>query len=119
MATRIRNVSASVLARLLERAKRTGDDYQALLSAFASERFLYRLSLSSAADRYVLKGAMLLRVWSDQPYRATRDLDLLRLGASEALDADIETICGVAVEDDGLVLDASRIRIESIRDEAR
>jgi hypothetical protein len=74
------NLPASVAARLLSRARQTGDDYQTLLTSFCFERFLYRLGVSSARARFVLKGAMLLRLWSDQPYRATRDLDLLRKG---------------------------------------
>ncbi|MBK7643663.1 MAG: nucleotidyl transferase AbiEii/AbiGii toxin family protein [Planctomycetes bacterium] len=74
------NLGASVAARLLERARRTGDEYQTLLSSFCFERFLYRLGASAVRERFVLKGAMLLRLWSDQPYRATRDLDLLRSG---------------------------------------
>jgi RNA-directed DNA polymerase len=74
------NLPASVAARLLNRAKQTGDVYQTLLTSFCFERFLYRLGKSEARERFVLKGAMLLRVWSEQPYRATRDLDLLRKG---------------------------------------
>jgi hypothetical protein len=61
------NLAASVAARLLNRAKQTGDDYQTLLTTFCFERFLYRLAASAVRDRFVLKGAMLLRVWSDQP----------------------------------------------------
>ena len=69
-----RNLPASVAARLLSRSKQTGEDFQALLTAFFCERFLYRLGVSAVHARFVLKGAMLLRVWSDRPYRATRDL---------------------------------------------
>jgi hypothetical protein len=76
----IRNLPSSVLARLLNLAKQTGDNYQVLLTKFVSERFLYRLGRSALRDRFVLKGAMLLRIWSAHPYRATRDLDLLRRG---------------------------------------
>lgn len=74
------NLAASVLARLLNRAKETGDDHQTLLTGYCLERFLYRLGASDCHGRFVLKGAMLLRLWSDRPYRATRDLDLLRRG---------------------------------------
>ena len=56
------NLPASVAARLLNRAKQTGDDYQTLFTAFCFERFLYRLGASDARERFVLKGAMLLRV---------------------------------------------------------
>jgi len=86
------NLPASVAARLLNRAKQTGDVYQTLLTSFCFERFLYRLGQSDVRERFVLKGAMLLRVWSDQPYRATRDLDLLRMGdgSFEAIRAEDE-----------------------------
>jgi len=87
----IRNVAASVLARLLTRAKKRGDDYNVLLTSYVAEQFLYRLGSSSLRDRFVLKGAMLLRVWSEHPYRTTRDLDLLRLGdgSADALRRDL------------------------------
>jgi hypothetical protein len=44
------------------------------------ERLLYRLSTSAYAERFVLKGAMLLTSWFADPHRATRDLDLLGFG---------------------------------------
>ncbi len=76
------NLGASVSTRLLNQAKQSGADYQSLLTTYCLERFLYRLGASTLSDRFVLKGAMLLRLWADQPYRATRDLDLLRRGDS-------------------------------------
>ena len=89
------NLPASVAARLLDRAKETGESHQTLLTSFCFERFLYRLGQSAVRDRFILKGAMLLRLWSDQPYRSTRDLDLLRNGdgSFEAIRADMQTIC--------------------------
>lgn len=114
-----RNLAASVAARLLNRSKQAGVDYETLLTSFCLERLLYRLGLSSVRDRFVLKGAMLLRLWSDQPYRATKDLDLLRGGdgAFEAIRADIETICSTEVEPDAVVFEPRSIRIEAIRAE--
>jgi hypothetical protein len=113
------NLAASVAARLLNRAKQSGDDYQTLLTGYCFERFLYRLGTSSVRDRFVLKGAMLLRVWSDRPYRATRDLDLLHLGdgSFDAIRDDIRTICATTVEPDAVVFDADAVRIETIRAE--
>ena len=113
------NLAASVAARLLNRAKQSGDDYQTLLTGYCFERFLYRLGTSSVRDRFVLKGAMLLRVWSDQPYRATRDLDLLHLGdgSFDAIRDDIRTICLTPVEPDAVVFDTDAVRIEAIRAE--
>ena len=111
-----KNVAASIQARLLVRARKAGEDYQVLFAAFVTERFLYRLGTSSVADRFVLKGAMLLRLWSENPYRATRDLDLLRRGdgAQQALRADLETICSVPVEPDGIEFDATTIKLEAM-----
>ena len=74
---RPRNVAASVADRLLQRARRTGEEYQLLLARFGLERLMYRLSKSPARDRFVVKGALLFLVWADEPFRATRDLDLL------------------------------------------
>lgn len=114
-----RDLSASVSARLLNQAKQTGDDYQRLLTTFCFERFLYRLGVSSASGRFVLKGAMLLRLWSDRPYRATRDLDLLRKGdgSAAAIRTDIETICATKVEADAVEFDPAALSIEPIRAE--
>ncbi len=119
MTAGISNLPASVLARLLNRAKQTGDVFQTLLTSFCFERFLYRLGTSEAKERFVLKGAMLLRVWSDQPYRATRDLDFLRRGddSFEAIRADIRTICAAPVEADAVAFDADAVELETIRAE--
>jgi len=113
------NLPASVAARLLNRAKQTGDVYQTLLTSFCCERFLYRPGQSEVRERFVLKGAMLLRLWSDQPYRATRDLDLLRMGdgSFEAIRADLRTICAVAVQPDAVRFDAEAVEVEAIRAE--
>jgi hypothetical protein len=113
------DLAASVAARLLNRAKATGEDHQTLLTSYCLERFLYRLGLSDRRERFVLKGAMLLRLWSDQPYRATRDLDLLRRGdgAFEAIHEDLRAIVATPVPPDAVRFDGERIGIEAIRAE--
>lgn len=113
------NLAASVAARLLDRARQTGDDYQTLLTIYCVERFLYRLAVSDCRDRFVLKGAMLLRLWSDRPYRATRDLDLLRRGdgAFDAIREDLCRIIATPVPEDAVDFDAKGIRIDAIRAE--
>jgi hypothetical protein len=70
-----RNLSASVLNRLLKQAQETSQEYQVILAGYCFERFLYCLGISEVRRRFVLEGAMLLRLWSGQPYRATRDSD--------------------------------------------
>lgn len=113
------NLAASVASRLLNRARQTGDDYQTLLTSYCLERFLYRLAVSDRRDRFVLKGAMLLRLWSDRPYRATLDLDLLRRGdgAFDAVRDDLRAIVATPVPPDAVDFDGERIRIEAIRAE--
>ena len=70
----------SVRARLLATAIVTASDPNTVLARYGIERYLYRLSISPYADRFVLKGAMLLSAWLGQRARPTRDIDLLGLG---------------------------------------
>ncbi len=74
------NVEASVRARLRNKMLETGLEFQFLLTRYACERLLYRLGASPMRDRCILKGATLLAVWMDEPYRATRDVDVLAFG---------------------------------------
>src|SRR5580692_1403055 len=102
MPRELRNIGASVRARLLDRARAERSDFQVLLTRYALERLLYRLSVSPHRDHFVLKGAMLFVTWVDDPFRPTRDLDLLGYGDSEP-DAIAETfraICSQPVGDD-------------------
>ena len=113
------DLGASVAARLLFRARETGDDHQTLLTSYCLERFLYRLGASDLRERLVLKGAMLLRLWSDRPYRATRDLDLLRRGSGDfkAIREDLRLILAASVPPDAVDFDGERIGIAAIRAE--
>lgn len=112
-----RDRAASVRARLLNLARARGEDFQVTLRSYLFERFLYRLSRSEMRERFVLKGAMLLRLWADQPYRATVDLDLLSRGSSDpaSVARDIAAICSTDVPDDAVVFDVATITAEPIR----
>ena len=46
------DIAASVAARLLNRAKQSGDEHQSLLTSYCLERFLYRLGSSDRRDRF-------------------------------------------------------------------
>lgn len=76
------HIAQSVRQRLLNLARKTGQDYNRLLVRYSLERLLYRLSVSEFSDRFILKGVMLFVVWADQQYRATQDLDLLGIGSN-------------------------------------
>ncbi|MCG5535815.1 nucleotidyl transferase AbiEii/AbiGii toxin family protein [Ectothiorhodospira mobilis] len=64
-----RNMAASVRARLLKRARETRQDFNLILTRYALERLLYRLSISPHADQFLLKGALLFDLWFDIPHR--------------------------------------------------
>jgi predicted nucleotidyltransferase component of viral defense system len=121
MAREIKNVAASVRARLLELSRSTGRDFQLVLTNYALERLLYRLSVSKHKKRFILKGALLFTVWLDDPFRPTRDLDLLGSGSAEAnAVANIfREILEQPIADDGLVFDVKGLRVTTIRDAAR
>lgn len=119
MPKQIRNVSASVRARLLQIAKQSGQNYDLILNRYAIERLLYRLTQSRHADRFVLKGAMLLMTWFDQPYRVSRDLDLL--GNVEPIPETVLEIFREIFEiegRDGVRFDARDARIGRIREDS-
>lgn len=74
------NLAVSVRARLTQRARERRENAQLVMTRYAIERLLYRLSLSPFREAFVLKGAMLFSLWAPTPYRATGDLDLLGFG---------------------------------------
>jgi len=80
----LRNLSASVEKRLLNRVRQSGEDFQYILMRYGLERMMYRLSRSIYANRFIVKGAMLLPVWTGEQYRPTNDLDLLALQEESA-----------------------------------
>lgn len=118
MPDRPRNIGASVRQRLLNLAHARGQPMELLLTRYALERLLHRLSVSPHRERFVLKGAMLLATWFDEPHRATRDVDLLGFGdaAEDALLGTFREIMAVEV-DDGVSFDLKGLRIEAIREE--
>ena len=96
-----------------------GVDPNSVLARYAMERWLYRLSRSPHAERFVLKGGLLLLAWLGETLRPTRDVDLLGYGDldADALAATIAGICAVEVEPDGLTFNADSIRVVAIRAE--
>lgn len=110
--------SASVLARLLNRSRNTGENYNLLLSRYVIERLLFRLSVSPHAGSFVLKGALLFALWYDTPHRPTKDADLLGFGADDAdtLRATFTSVCAIDA-DDGVRYDIDSMRIAPIRED--
>jgi predicted nucleotidyltransferase component of viral defense system len=112
-------VARSVHDRLVRYAKHEELDPTLVFTRYGVERFLYRLGCSTHAERFVLKGAVLLYAWLDEMGRATRDVDLLGLEdlSDEGLIDLIGEVCEERVAEDGLSFDRDSIRITRIRAE--
>lgn len=121
MPDRVKDIGASVRARLFNIAKAQNAPFDLVLNRYAIERLLYRLSVSTHAASFVLKGATLLMTWLDEPHRGTRDLDLLGFGdsAPDRLLAVFRDVLAASAPEDGLAFDAAGLRIERIREELR
>ncbi len=118
MAKRTRDIGASVRSRLLKLARERGQPFDLVITRYALERLLYRLSESAHRNRFALKGAMLVTTWFPDPHRPTRDLDLLGFGdSSEESILDVfREVCGMSA-DDGITFETAKLRIQRIREE--
>lgn len=115
-----KNVAASVRQRLLNQARADQRPFNELLQYYAMERFLYRLSRSNHADRFILKGALMLRVWDCPVQRPTMDIDLLGRTSNlpENIVAIVRDIIAIEVEPDGLVFASASVQTEPITERA-
>lgn len=113
------NIAASVRQRLLNRAREKHEDFALLLTKYALERILYRLSQSKYERIFVLKGALLFELWTEQTHRPTRDADFLGQGDNDPgrLEAIFRDVCALSVEGDGLVFDSSTVKAQRIRED--
>ena len=116
----VTNIAHSVRQRLRDEAKRTGRLYNELEQYYSIERFLYRLSQSSHADKFVLKGALLFTAWRMNRFRPTKDIDLLgRLSNAENVIKKVFVdVCGQEVPDDGLFFEPSSVTTARITEDA-
>ena len=69
------DISASVLAKLQNKAKETGRSYQLCLQLFCQEEFLRRVSLSKYASNLILKGGLFIYTLTGFESRVTVDID--------------------------------------------
>ena len=115
----VKNIGASVRARINNKAKADNVNTQFLLTRYALERMLYRLAVSEHRDSFLLKGALLFDLWYDVPLRPTRDIDLLGFGMAEIphLIKVFEDLCAIQVED-GINFESASISAEEIRKDA-
>jgi len=117
----VSNVAASVRQRLLNIIHETGDDANLVWTRYATERLLYRLSVSEYANDFILKGAMLFMAWTGESYRPTVDMDFLGYceNSSERLAEVFRDVCAVKVAPDGLEFDPNSVKAAPIREEGK
>jgi len=114
--SKVKNIVASVLARLRNHAKSIGAPFQQVLQQYAIERFLYRISKSKHAESVVLKGALLLKTIGIPAARPTMDIDMLRRGKADqvTLMRLVQDCAALEVEPDGLTFLAESVVAEEI-----
>ena len=116
----IKDLGASVRARLMNIAKETKRDFDAILLQYFQERFLYRLSISPYRPAFILKGALLFLVYEMPFLRPTKDVDFLVRSRSK----DIGTIKGMIQDiarvdaQDGVRFFPESITLESVMEDA-
>jgi predicted nucleotidyltransferase component of viral defense system len=111
-------MGASVRSRLLNLAKERRQPFDLLLTYYVLERLLYRLSQTAHRDRFILKGAMLLTKWFEEPLRPTRDVDFLGFGNNDETEmvGVFKEVCSVSFND-GVMFDTDSARVVRIREE--
>jgi predicted nucleotidyltransferase component of viral defense system len=114
----IKNIGASVRSRLLNISKQRRQPFQLVLTYYVLERLLYRLSQTEHRDRFILKGAMLLTKWFEDPLRPTKEVDFLGVGNDdpEEMVNIFREVCAVSF-DDGVIFDIDGVEIDRIREE--
>jgi predicted nucleotidyltransferase component of viral defense system len=116
----IKNLGASVRARLTNVARETKRDFDAILLQYFQERFLYRLSISPHRSAFVLKGALLFLVYEMPFFRPTKDVDFLVRSKSK----DMGTIKGMIQDiarvdtEDGVRFFPESVSLESVMEDA-
>ena len=109
MTKKIKDVAASIHARLLNYAKHEKLNFNRVLLYYFQERFLYRLSISSHKDQLILKGGALLLTLDIEKGRPTKDIDFLSQVPSltnERATSIIQEISKISAND-GVVFDSS------------
>lgn len=116
----VKNQPASIRHRLLNNARGTNRPFNEIIQYYTIERFLYRLSKSVYADKFILKGALMFRAWGASQYRPTRDIDFLGFTTNELEAAArlFREICSLEVQPDGMTFDDQTVLCSRIKEDA-
>ncbi len=112
MKKEIKDPVASLTDRLRARARSAGSPFQEVLEYYAIAEFLYRLSISTYCDKFVLKGGLAFLGWGVPLRRPTNDIDLQAY--TDNSPANILTIvralCSQPVDASLIIFDAATVR---------
>jgi predicted nucleotidyltransferase component of viral defense system len=116
----VKNIAASILARLRNQSDEMNRPFAEVLQYFAMERFLHRLSKTRYADKFILKGGLLFYVWNISLRRPTRDIDFRGYvsGDSQTLLKIIHEVIEMSAPDDGLVFVNQSVSVEETQIDA-
>jgi predicted nucleotidyltransferase component of viral defense system len=110
----MKNIGASVLAQLKALSRETGQDMQSYIRLYAQQRLLYRISVSSVAPSFVLKGGVMLAAYNEGTlFRASEDIDFngyLKDGRLTNVEEAISIAVATPVPEDGMTFDLSQMR---------
>lgn len=120
MKKELKNIQASIKARLLNKAKETDRPFSEILQYYGLERFIYRLSCSPYADKFILKGALMFAVWKVAERRTTLDIDFLARFDNQitSIEKVIKDVCHVSTIPDGLAFDPTTVKGLKIKEDA-
>jgi hypothetical protein len=107
--------------RLANLAQQRNEDFGLLLTKYALERLLFRISQSEYQKIFVLKGALLFELWTEQAHRPTRDADFLSNGDNDPsrFESIFKEICALPVDEDGLQFDQASVKAQRIEEGER
>jgi len=116
----IKNLQASIRARLQNKAKETNRSFSEILQYYGMERFLYRFSRSKYADKFILKGALMFTVWQIPERRTTLDIDFLAYYDNQiaSIEKVVKDVCEITEEPDGLIFDSETVKGQTIKEDA-
>ena len=112
--------SDSIKAKLKNIAVKEGKQFDYLLTLYLIERLLYRISISKYADKFILKGGVLLYIVLEEKARAIKDIDMLARQVNnslESVEAIFKSVCKIK-EDDAIDFDLNTLTVEKIKEDA-
>ena len=110
-----KNLGESIRQRLKNLSKIRNRPFDEILRYYAIERFLYRLSRSSYAEKFFLKGGLMLKVWDSMSPRATMDIDLLARTSNQIqnLQGIISDVAAIPYEEDAIAFDTQNLILQN------